>query len=138
MLAFDSSYKAILNYSPLLSYTVQYSKAAISHPYAEYKVMAEVYRTYPPEVSEEQLEYLKTTVNNWTAQNGLLVRPSPSLVSEDANPNHILSTSAPVTLFPSPFPRTCFEQARSLQTVYNELYAAIASNEEWLESIMKE
>ena len=100
--------------------------------------MADVYETYPPEVSEEQLEYLKSTVNNWTAQHGLLVRPSPSLVSEDVNPNHILSTSAPVTLFPSPFPRACFEQARSLQTVYNELYAAIASNEEWLESIMKE
>lgn len=100
--------------------------------------MAAVYETYPPEVSEEQLEYLKSTVNNWTAQHGLLVRPSPSLVSEDVNPNHILSTSAPVTLFPSPFPRACFEQARSLQMVYNELYAAIASNEEWLESIMKE
>ena len=57
---------------------------------------------------------------------------------EDINPNHVLATNAPVTLFPSPFPTKCFEQARSLQQVYNELYASIASSEAWLEAIMKE
>jgi glutathione synthase len=97
-----------------------------------------IFSSYPPELSEEQLEYLTTFVKNWTIQHGLTVRPSPSLVSDDINPNHALATNAPVTLFPSPFPKKCFEQARSLQTVYNELYAAVASNETWLESIMKE
>jgi glutathione synthase len=97
-----------------------------------------MFGSYPPAATEEQVEYLAAHVKNWTAQHGLLVRPSTQQVSEDVNPNKVLATNAPVTLFPSPFPRKNFEQARSLQTIYNELYAAIASNEKWLESIMKE
>ena len=87
---------------------------------------------------DEQLEYLVSNVKNWTIQHGLAVRPSLAMVSEESNPNHVLATNAPVTLFPSPFPKSCFDIARRLQPVYNELYAAIASNERWLESIMKE
>ena len=98
----------------------------------------EIFSRYPPDVPEEQLEYLVSTVKNWTIEHGLTVRPSPAIVSDESNPNHVLATNAPVTLFPSPFPRKCFETARSLQTVYNELYAAVSSNEHWLESIMKE
>ena len=98
----------------------------------------DLFSGYPPDVPDEQLVYLVAFVKNWTAQHGLAVRPSSSNKSEDSNPNHVLATNAPVTLFPSPFPRTCFETAKSLQTVYNELYAAIANSEAWLESIMKE
>jgi glutathione synthase len=98
----------------------------------------DVFSTYPPDVPDDKLEYLVSTVKNWTIQHGLTVRPSPATVTDEVNPNHVLATNAPVALFPSPFPKTCFERARSLQTVYNELYAAIASNERWLETIMKE
>ena len=98
----------------------------------------EVFASYPPDISDEQLEYLRSTVKNWTIEHGLTVRPSTAIISDETNSNHVLATNAPVTLFPSPFTRACFEQARSLQTIYNELYAVIASNEMWLEHIMKE
>jgi glutathione synthase len=97
-----------------------------------------IFSGYPPNLSEEQLEYLASVVKNWTIQHGLTVRPSTTIVPEVTNPNNVLATNAPVTLFPSPFPKGCFEHARSLQKVYNELYAAISSNERWLEVIMKE
>lgn len=101
-------------------------------------VTKNIFSGYPPESSDDQLDYLALVVKNWTIQHGLTVRPSTAVVPEDTNPNHVLATNAPVTLFPSPFPRSCFEHAQTLQTVYNELYAAISSNEKWLETIMTE
>ncbi|ETN40648.1 glutathione synthetase [Cyphellophora europaea CBS 101466] len=98
----------------------------------------QIFQNYPPPLSEQQQVYLSTYVKNWTIQHGLTVRPSAAQVSEEVNPNAVLATNAPVSLFPSPFPRKLFKQAQSLQTVYNELYAAIASNETFLESVMKE
>ena len=97
-----------------------------------------VYLSYPPHISTDKQAYLVQTIKNWSAEHGLLVRPSPAIVSEEVNPNGVLTTNAPVTLFPSPFPRAPFTQARSLQKIYNELYAAIASDQPWLENIMKE
>lgn len=97
-----------------------------------------IYETYPPPLSAEQEEYLVHSVKDWSIQHGLTVRPSPSFVSQEADPHAVLATNAPVTLFPSPFPRSCFEQAKRIQSAYNELYAAIANDEEWLEGIVKE
>lgn len=99
---------------------------------------SEMWESFPPKASEEQLEYLVQIVKDWAIFNGLVVRPNPAFISNEVNPNHVVATNAPVTLYPSPFPRTCFENAQRLQTVYNELYAAIASDEEWLGEIMKE
>lgn len=93
---------------------------------------------YPPEGSKEQETGLLFEVKNWCAQHGLTVRPANSYVSTDQDPRGILATSAPVTLFPSPFPRSCFEHARALQTVYNELYAAISDDERWLKEVLSE
>lgn len=97
-----------------------------------------IYTNYPPKLSPDQEAYLVQTVKDWTIHNALTVRPNPAIISEESNPNHVLATNAPVTLFPSPFPRSCFEQARSIQKTYNELYATIAGDEKWLEEIMKE
>jgi len=97
-----------------------------------------IYNSYPPPLAEEQEAYLVQTVKNWTVEHALTVRPSAAVVPAESNPNNVLATNAPVTLFPSPFPKHCFEQARSLQQVYNELYAAIASDEQWLETILQE
>lgn len=97
-----------------------------------------VYSSYPPELSPAQQNYLVTAVKDWAIQNGLAVRPGPAILSEGIDPNGVLATNAPVTLFPSPFPRACFEDATALQTVYNELYAAITCNEQWLGKIVEE
>ncbi|GKT88088.1 LOW QUALITY PROTEIN: glutathione synthetase [Colletotrichum tofieldiae] len=53
-------------------------------------------------------------------------------------PKGILAVNVPVTLFPSPFPRSCFEQARSVQKTYNELYAAISRDEDFLSAMVNE
>jgi len=97
-----------------------------------------IYNSYPPQTPAYQQSYLVQTIKDWSVEHGLLVRPSPTFVSNEVNPNGVLATNAPVTLFPSPFPRAPFEQARSLQKVYNELYAAVASDQPWLSDIMKE
>lgn len=97
---------------------------------------ANIYANYPPAVSREQEEYIITTIKNWTIQHGLVVRPSSSFVSDEIDAFRILATSAPVTLFPSPFPESCFRQGKLLQTTFNEIYAAISNDEEWVEEIM--
>lgn len=97
-----------------------------------------IYSTYPPRLDPAQERFLVTTVKDWAIHNGLTVRPSPASLPDGADPKGVLATNAPVTLFPSPFPKPCFEEAKALQTVYNELYAAIASDEAWLGKIMEE
>jgi hypothetical protein len=97
-----------------------------------------VYANYPPAISPKEEEYLVQSVKDWSIQHGLTVRPSPSFVSKEADPHTVLATNAPVTLFPSPFPKSCFDHAGSIQCAYNELYAAIANDEEWLDGMVKE
>ena len=99
---------------------------------------ATIYPKYPPFLTEEQAEYLLTNVKNWSIYNGLAVRPAESFVPRDVHNSLSLATTAPVTFFPSLFPRKCFEHARAIQTAYNELYAAIAVNEQWLEEVVTE
>ncbi|EAL91934.1 hypothetical protein KXX16_007771 [Aspergillus fumigatus] len=97
-----------------------------------------IYTNYPPELNPAQKDFLVKTIKDWATQNGLMVRPHLSFVSKESDPYGVLATNAPVTLFPSLFPRACFEEAKALQTVYNQLYAAITCNEEWLGKIMED
>lgn len=94
--------------------------------------------TYPREPEPQELEYLISEIKDWSIANGLAVRPPPALIKSDLDPQGVLATTAPITLFPSPFPRICFDQAHGIQKAYNELYAAIASDEEFLEGIVHE
>lgn len=94
--------------------------------------------SYPPELSPEEQEYLLTNLKDWSIAHGLAVRPAPSLVKPDQDPTGVLAATAPVTLFPSLFPRHCFEEGLAIQTAYNELYSAIARDEDWLKSIVEE
>ena len=102
------------------------------------KMAASIYPDYPPSLSLEQMDYLLSNIKDWSILNGLAVRPSSSFVSETTDPSRSLAITAPVTLFPSLFPRACFEEARAIQTAYNELYACIANDEEWLGEVVKE
>lgn len=99
---------------------------------------ASIYPNYPPETTPEGLQYLLSNLKDWSIAHGLAVRPSPAFIAEDIDPSGVLANTAPVTLFPSPFPAACFEEARDIQTSYNELYAAIAEDEEWLKEIVEE
>jgi hypothetical protein len=95
-------------------------------------------KSYPPVLEDRESERLTEVVKDWTVGNGLAVRPAASVVSAEADPHGILATSAPVTLFPSPFPQICFEQARAVQTAYNELYARISQDEEFISRVVQE
>ncbi|KAK3692750.1 hypothetical protein B0T22DRAFT_475635 [Podospora appendiculata] len=93
--------------------------------------------SYPPALDNDlERERLALAIKDWSIANGLAVRPPPAVVGHD--PRGILAVNAPVTLFPSPFPRSCFEEAKSIQTAYNELYARISQDEEFLEGLVQE
>lgn len=96
------------------------------------------YPRYPPELADDARDYLLTSVKDWSIAHGLAVRPVSSYVPEDLDPAGALATTAPVTLFPSLFPRKCFEQAQAVSKSYNELYSAIASNESWIKGTVEE
>lgn len=99
---------------------------------------ASIYPDYPPSLTSDQSDYLLSNIKDWSILNGLTVRPSESFVSKEIDPSRSLAITAPVTLSPSLFPRACFEEARAIQTAYNELYASIATDEEWLRGIVEE
>ena len=97
-----------------------------------------MYPDYPPDITPEQHEFILSEIQNWSILNGLAVRPSAAFVSPDVDPSGSLAVTAPVTMFPSLFPRRCFDEARSIQTAYNELYATIARDRDWLSKIVEE
>ncbi|KAK4106562.1 glutathione synthase [Parathielavia hyrcaniae] len=93
--------------------------------------------SYPPTLDDAlERDRLVQTIKDWTIANGLAVRPPPAVAGNDAEGT--LAMSAPVTLFPSPFPKTCFEDAQDIQPRYNELYARISRDEEFLSSLVQE
>lgn len=93
---------------------------------------------YPPEISPSEGERLTEVIKDWSLANGLTVRPPPAIIAAEGDPAGILATPVPVTLFPSPFPRVCFNQATSVQKAYNELYASISQDEDFLAHVVKE
>ncbi|KAF2755894.1 glutathione synthetase large chain [Pseudovirgaria hyperparasitica] len=97
-----------------------------------------IFPKYPPALDDTQTSYLLTNIKDWSIAHGLAVRPQSAFISATVDPSGVLATTAPVTIFPSLFPRSCFEQGRSIQTAYNRLYSAIARDEDWLGSIVQE
>ncbi|KAG5292925.1 glutathione synthetase [Histoplasma ohiense] len=97
-----------------------------------------VYVNYPPPLTPEQQEYLLSTVKAWTLHHGLCVKPSLAPIETELDSQRALATNAPVTLFPSLFPKSCFDYATAIQREYNELYARISCDETWLGKIIEE
>jgi hypothetical protein len=96
-----------------------------------------LYPPYPPELTPEQNTYLTTLIKEWSTSHGLMVRPAPNFIAEDNDRQQALATTAPVTMFPSLFPRECYHEALMIQTAYNELYANVARDEEWLGKVVE-
>ncbi|KAI1457179.1 glutathione synthase [Annulohypoxylon moriforme] len=94
--------------------------------------------SYPSDITPTEGERLTDVIKDWSLAHGLTVRPPPTVVSAEADPAGILATAVPVTLFPSPFPRVCFNQAIAVQKAYNELYASISQDDAFLAHIVKE
>ena len=88
---------------------------------------------YPPDLSDEELSDLVCKVKDWQLCHGSLLK---LVGSEDEHT--VLARPIGVTLFPSPFPEYCFESARALCPVFNELYSAVAEDEDWLYETLKD
>jgi len=93
---------------------------------------------YPPQLQPSEQQHLVDTIKDWSIGNGLAIRPPPTVIASEADPQGIAAVSAPVTVFPSPFPRVCFEQGKTVQTSYNELYAAVSRDEKFIQKTVEE
>ena len=96
-----------------------------------------IYPEYPPKLSLAQEAYLVFNINTWSLLNGLAVRPA-TIPPHGTHSSESVAVTAPVTLFPSLFPRNCFEQAKAIQKSYNTLYCSISVDETWLSTIVEE
>ncbi|GMM38951.1 glutathione synthase [Saccharomycopsis crataegensis] len=83
-----------------------------------------------PVLNDASLEDAVEKLLHWSLVHGLVMYPT-GFKSFNTN-------AAPVTLFPTPFPRDGLNAALNVQTLFNELYAKVATDEEWLSLIMDE
>lgn len=90
--------------------------------------------SWPPEITEEQLQELKLQATTYALAHGLLYLPP--VENGQLPPSPSSAIHAPFALFPSLFPRDLFVRAQNLQQIYNVLYARVASDQEFLDSIL--
>lgn len=88
--------------------------------------------SWPPAITEEQLEALTLQATTYALSHGLVYLP----VAKEQPPAPTSTIHAPLALFPSPVPRSLFKRARELQRTYNVLYARIATDVTFLDRVM--
>lgn len=88
---------------------------------------------FPPTQSEEHILSLISQIKDWQINHGSLLK----LIRAETE-HSSLCRPVGVSVFPTPFPRTHFHRALELQTIYNELYCAIAEDEEWISETIKD
>ena len=85
---------------------------------------------YPPELNEQQLGYLLDQARDWQITHGLSLK-----YRED---DFVRSVPIGISLIPTLFPKVLFDEALSLQRLYNELYMRVAADPDWLYKVLKE
>ncbi|GAB0133220.1 hypothetical protein EsDP_00001632 [Epichloe bromicola] len=93
---------------------------------------------FPPHLTNVERENLAQIIKDWASGHGLVVRPPPTAIAAEADPNRIAAVPAPVTLFPSGIARHTFRKGLAAQKAYNELYAAVSRDEKFLADIVKQ
>ncbi|KAF2458765.1 hypothetical protein BDY21DRAFT_257094, partial [Lineolata rhizophorae] len=107
--------------------------------------------SYPPTLPKSALATLVADIKDYQLTHGSLlkiVNPPPAFLSEEdeededeqeiASIGAVLSEPIGVSIFPTLFPRHLFEQALELQQSFNELYARVAADSEWLKETLSE
>lgn len=89
---------------------------------------------WPPSLSDEARDYLSHQATDYALSHGIVYRPLPTPPS--AAPPTSSTIHAPFSLFPSPFPRTLFDKAQSIQPAYDLLYAQVSSNHTFLQRVI--
>ena len=77
-----------------------------------------------PPLTEAQQSLLLEKICQFSLGNGLVMYPPGFIVTN--------AEIAPVTLFPTPFPKDSFERAVLVQKLFNSLYALVVSQKLWL------
>ncbi|RLV92342.1 Glutathione synthetase [Spathaspora sp. JA1] len=84
-----------------------------------------------PELSADRETQLTESLLHWCLGNGLVMYPP--------NFNNFSANNSPITLFPTPMPKTSFTTAQEIQKLYNELYINVVTKEKtWLLDILKD
>ena len=91
-------------------------------------------RSWPPTLSENELAALALQATTYALSHGLVYLP----VAKEQPPVPTSTIHAPLALFPSPIPRNLFDRAKRLQSIYNILYARVATDVEFLDLVMGE
>lgn len=89
--------------------------------------------TWPPHLSQELNDHLLLLASDWSLSHGLVLRPP---AAPNSTPSTTASIHAPYSLFPSPFPRKLFEEAKRLQVLYNTLYSHVSVDNDFLEEVV--
>jgi glutathione synthetase len=78
---------------------------------------------YPPEIPVKREKLILRAIQDWSLAHGLVI------LSGEATGGGI---PAPVTIYPTPFPKHGFDEALEVQKPFHDLYHAVCKNEEWL------
>lgn len=85
---------------------------------------------WPPAVSDAQVTALVGQVTDYALAHGIVYRPTGRA------PSSTHAHHAPISLLPSPFPREAFFSALELQPMLNQLYAAVALDDDFLAKVV--
>ncbi|TID28183.1 hypothetical protein CANINC_002616 [Pichia inconspicua] len=84
-----------------------------------------------PSLPDERLKEIVHQLTQYGLANGLIMYPpAPFLENQPV--------LAPVTLFPTPFPREEFNKSLQIQKIYNKLYANIVAEQKWLTNVIEQ
>ncbi|KAF9266218.1 glutathione synthase [Marasmius fiardii PR-910] len=94
--------------------------------------------SWPPTLTSLQRQELHKLATTWALSHGLCYLPpaTPGATSTSIDPPPAASIHAPVSLLPTPFPRSLFLSAQRLQPIYNTLYSRVALDTEFLDRYM--
>jgi hypothetical protein len=85
---------------------------------------------WPPRTSDQEQASLLSLAVDYALSTSLIIRPPGD------PPSTTQALHAPVSLYPTPFPKHLFNQALDLQPFYNEVYAKVTNDDAFLESVI--
>jgi glutathione synthase len=93
--------------------------------------------TWPPALTDAQQADLAHQAATYALAHGFTLLPIPPKGERVPDiPTQVIA--APLSLLPTPFPRPAYVQAKSIQRLYNALYARVAMDWEFLDGIMEQ
>ncbi|KAI9653819.1 MAG: hypothetical protein M1831_005686 [Alyxoria varia] len=87
---------------------------------------------------QEDLQQLLTELNDWQLTHGSLLKIFKRGSSASEEDRSFTARPVGVSLYPLPFPRDLFREAKELQFTFNELYSAVANDEGFLYECVKD